>query len=376
MVLLKNDGKILPLNKSVRSVAVIGTLADSQKDIMGSWVFQGKPEEAVSVLQGIKNKLPQANVTFVRGAEIKRPFPSPVESPQPPVAEQSGAQLQEQITAAVSAARSAEVAVIVLGERQNMSGEAASRSSLQLPGEQQKLLEAVVGTGKPVVLVLLNGRPLDITWASEHVSAILEAWYPGSEGGNAIADTLFGDTNPGGKLTVSWPRSASQEPLYYAHNLTQTPETSAEFQERFHGSRYWDSSSLPLFPFGYGLSYTQFAYSNLRLDQTSIAPDGQLRASIDVQNTGNRAGDEVVQLYIHQRAGSASRPVRQLKGFERITLAAGEKRTVRFALGRDELQFWSPQAKQWVVEPEAFDAWIGGDSTATNHAEFTVNSPR
>ena len=372
MVLLKNENKLLPLNKSVRSIAVIGTLADSQKDIMGSWVFVGKPEEAISVLQGIKNKVPQANVTFVRGAEIKRPYPSPVEGPQKPIPDQSPEQLQQQTDAAVNAAKSADAVVFVAGERQNMSGEAASRSSLQLPGAQQQVLEAVTAVGKPVALVLLNGRPLDIRWANDHVPAILEAWYPGSEGGNAVADVLFGDTNPGGKLTVTWPQSAAQEPLYYAHNLTQTPETSPDFTDRFHGSRYWDSRSAPLFPFGYGLSYTHFTYSNLRLDRSEITEQAQLNASIDVQNSGDRAGDEVVQLYIHQRAGSASRPVRQLKGFERVTLAPGEKRTVTFILGPNELQFWSSQTKQWAVEPESFDVWIGGDSTASNHGEFKV----
>jgi beta-glucosidase len=368
MVLLKNEGKLLPLAKSLRRVAVIGTLADSQKDILGSWVFQGKTEETVSVLQGIKNKIPDASVTFIRGAEIKRLFPSPVEFPPAlPVPDQSEDQLREQIDQAVNAAKQADVAIVVLGERQNMSGEAASRSSLQLPGEQERMLEAVVATGKPVVVVLLNGRPLDISWTANHVPAILESWYPGSEGGNAIADVLFGDSSPGGKLPFTWPRSAGQAPLYYAHNLTQEPETKKDFK-----SRYWDASSFPLFPFGFGLSYSTFEFSNLHLDKAEIPGDGQVRASIDVQNVSDRPGDEVVQLYIHQRAGSASRPVRQLKGFERITLKPQEKRTITFTLGHKELEFWSPQTKQWAVEPEQFDVWIGADSTASAHAEFKV----
>lgn len=368
-VLLRNEGKLLPLSKSLKSVAVIGALADSPKDIMGSWVFVAKNEEAVSVLQGIKNKLPNAEINFVRGAQVKRPFPSPVEMPQPPVPDQTKADLDQQMQLAVEAARKSDVSIVVLGELQNMSGEAASRSSLDLPGAQEQLLEQVAAVGKPVVLVLLSGRPLNITWAATHVPSILQAWYPGSEGGNAIADSLFGDTNPSGKLPITWPRSAGQEPLYYNHNLTQNPETRPDFK-----SRYWDDSSFPLFPFGYGLSYTQFAFSNLKLSANSMRPDGKIDVSVDVQNTGDRTGDEIVQLYIHQRAGSASRPVRELKGFERVTLAAGEKRTITFPLTRNELQFWSPQSKQWVVEPEQFDVWVGEDSTAKTHAEFSVTA--
>jgi beta-glucosidase len=255
----------------------------------------------------------------------------------------------------------------VLGERTNMSGEAASRVSLSLPGNQQRLMEAVVATGKPVVLVLLNGRPLDISWAAEHVPAILEAWYPGTEGGNAIADVLVGDVNPGGKLPVTWPRATGQVPAYYNHNLTQAHEDDPGFT-----SRYGDFVTAPLYRFGYGLSYTSFGFSNLQLDQKSIPVSGTLHVSVDVENQGAIAGDEVVQLYIHQRAGSASRPVRELKGFERIALAAGEKKTVRFSLGREELKLWSPEAKAWVVEPEEFDVWLGGDSKAALHSEFRI----
>jgi beta-glucosidase len=370
-VLLRNENKTLPLSKSLHSVAVIGALADSGKDIMGSWVFQGRKDEAVTVLQGIKNKLPNAEVNFVHGAQVKRPGPSPVELEKEVLPDQSPAELQQQITAAVDAARKSDVAIVVLGERQNMSGEAASRCSLDLPDAQQQMLEAVAAVGKPVVVVLLSGRPLNITWAASHVPAILHAWYPGSEGGNAIADALFGDTTPSGKLPISWPRSAGQEPLYYNHNLTQEPETKKDFT-----SRYWDDSSFPLFPFGYGLSYTTFAFSNLHLSSGSMNANGKINVSIDVQNTGDRAADEVVQLYIHQRAGSASRPVRELKGFERVTLNSGEKRNVTFPLTRNELQYWSPSLKQWVVEPEQFDVWVGDDSTAQTHSEFTVTASK
>lgn len=248
-----------------------------------------------------------------------------------------------------------------------MSSEAASRASLELPGIQEKMLEAAAASAKPVVVVLENGRPLDIRWAAEHVPAILESWYPGTEGGNAVADVLFGDVNPGGKLPLSWPRAAGQEPLYYNHNLTHEPEDRPAFT-----SRYWDLSSKPLYPFGYGLSYTTFQFSNLRLSRTSIKPGKATEVAVEVTNSGPVAGDAVAQIYIHQRYGSASHPVRQLKGFERFALQPGETKTLKFSLGKDELQFWSPQKKEWTVEPSTFDVWAGEDSTAKLHAEFTV----
>ncbi len=254
-----------------------------------------------------------------------------------------------------------------MGETANMSGEAASRATFTLPGIQEQMLEAAASTGKPVVLVLENGRPLDIRWASEHVPAILEAWYPGTQGGNAVADILFGDVNPGGKLPVSWPRVAGAEPLYYNHNLTHEPEDRPSFT-----SRYWDIDSKPLYPFGYGLSYTTFQFANLRLSRTSMTASDTNEVSVDVTNTGSLPGDAVAQIYIHQRYGSASRPVRQLEGFKRIALQPGETKTLTFPLGRNELQFWDPQSKRWVVEPSEFDVWAGGNSQAALHAEFTV----
>jgi beta-glucosidase len=229
------------------------------------------------------------------------------------------------------------------------------------------MLQAAAKSGKPVVLVLENGRPLDLRWASEHVSAILETWFPGTEGGNAVADVLFGDVNPGGKLPVSWPRTAGQEPLYYNRNLTHDPEDRPQFT-----SRYWDIDSRPLFPFGFGLSYTSFKFDNLRLSKTSMKTDESTEVSVEVTNTGRVAGDAVAQVYIHQSSGSASRPVRQLKGFRRIALKPGETQTLKFTLGKDELQFWSPQTKVWAVEPSTFDVWAGEDSAATLHAQFAV----
>jgi beta-glucosidase len=259
----------------------------------------------------------------------------------------------------MSLARSSDVVVLALGEHEEMSGEAASRSSIDLPGQQLELLKAISGLGKPVVLVLINGRPLEISWAASNVSAIVEAWHPGTEGGNAIADILYGDAMPGGKLPVTWPRSTGQIPIYYAHNITQEPETKKGFT-----SRYWDVPSSPLYPFGYGLSYTTFSFSNLRVSKPEMKVGESTEVLVDVENTGRRAGDEVAQLYIHQRYGSASRPVRELKGFERVTLAPGQKKTVRFRLGKAELTYWSGAVKDWVQEPAVFDLWVGADSTA------------
>lgn len=371
VVLLRNQQALLPLDKrQIRSIAVIGPLADAELDLLGMWGAMTKPGPTISILQGIKNKVGGAvHVEFAHGPNIRRDIPSFFENvaivPVKEQQQQTPEQARKALDDAVATAKRNDVAVLVLGEIALMSGEAASRSSLKLSGGQEELLEAVVATGKPVVLVLVNGRPLDISWAAEHVPAILETWYSGSQAGNGIADILFGDANPGGHLPVSWPRNSGQEPLYYDHNRTQSPEDAPDFT-----SRYWDSSSIPLYPFGYGLSYTSFSYSSLAVDRAQAKVGSILNVSVDVTNTGNRPGDAVAQLYIHQRAGSASRPVRQLKGFQRIALAPGEKQTLHFKLGPDELQFWSPVKKEWVVEPEQFDIWVGTDSAANLRGEF------
>ncbi len=375
IVLLRNEGSLLPLDKTgktIHSIGVIGSLAEADTDLLSMWGALVKPGPSVTVLQGIREKAGSAiHVAYAHGPNLSRDFPSPFENlpitaalkEQP---SQNAEEAQHSIDEAVALAKQSDVAVLVLGEIDLMSGEYASRSSLKLSNRQEELLEAVSATGKPVVLVLVNGRPLDISWAAEHVPAILEAWYPGSQGGNGIADILFGDANPSAHLPVSWPRSSGQTPIYYNHNLTQNPETAPDFK-----SRYWDLQSTPLYPFGYGLSYTTFSYENLKVMPTAKAGDA-IEVSADVTNTGARAGDAVVQLYIHQRAGSASRPIRQLKGFEKVALEPGAKRTMHFKLGKDELQFWSPAEKKWTVEPEQFDVWVGGDSTAALHGEFRL----
>jgi len=376
MVLLRNENRTLPLSKSLKKVTVIGPLADSKQEIEGGWTVEGLfspgggKSHPVTVLAGIRNKLgPNAQVTLVAGPMPARLYPGFMDAfsgrkPAPPPTPE---EIANWIARAKAAAAEADVVIAVMGETASMSGEAASRSTLDLPGIQEQMLEAVAATGKPVTLILEAGRPLDIRWASEHVQAILEAWYPGTEGGDAVADVLFGDVNPGGKLPVSWPRTAGSEPLYYNHTLTHEPEDAPGFT-----SRYWDLNSKPLYPFGYGLSYSTFKFANLQLSKSSIGVGDMTEASVDVTNTSSVAGDAVAQLYIHQRYGSASRPVRQLKGFERISLKPGETRTLTFPLGKEELKYWNPQTREWIVEPSEFDVWAGEDSTASLHADFTV----
>jgi beta-glucosidase len=377
MVLLRNQDHNLPLARSLKKVALIGPLANSLTDLEGGWtvegLFGGPPKShVVTVEEGLRNKLgADAQITIVSGPELRRDFPSAIDDilGKKPKPVPTPAQMEEALHKSVDAARQADLVVAVLGEASDMSGEAASRATLDLPGNQEQILEAVVATGKPVVLVLVNGRPLDIRWASEHVSAILEVWYPGTVGGDAVADVLFGDVNPGGKLPVTWPRTAGQEPIYYNHNLTHEPEDGKDFK-----SRYWDLSTKPLYPFGYGLSYTSFRFGQVHLSKTQIKSGETTEVSVDVTNTGQIAGDVVAQVYIHQRAGSASRPVRQLKGFRRIALEPGQTQTLAFPLGPDELSFWSPQAQIWGVEPAMFDIWAGEDSTAPLHAELEVTA--
>jgi beta-glucosidase len=375
MVLLRNENHTLPLSKGLKRVAVIGPLADSGHDIEGGWTVEGlfgegSKSHPITVYAGIKNKLGSAaHVTLVTGPEPSRVYQGLLDqlSGRKPIPPPTPEEAASWIAKAKAAAASADVVVAVMGEMSNMSSEASSRATLDLPGIQQQMLEALAAAGKPVVLVLENGRPLDIRWASEHVPAILEAWYPGTQGGDAVADVLFGDVNPGGKLPLSWPRVAGSEPLYYNHNLTHEPETKPDFT-----SRYWDINSKPLYPFGYGLSYSTFKFANLRLSKNSMSAGDSNEASVDVTNTGSVPGDAVAQIYIHQRYGSGSRPVRQLEGFERIALQPGETKTLKFPLGKNELQFWSPQKKEWTVEQTEFDVWAGEDSTANLHAGFKV----
>ena len=364
-VLLRNQDHILPLSRSVHSIAVIGPLAAAKKALLGSWSFLGDEQSVITVEDGIRERAGASiHVAYAEGTKIKREEqadinPDKIESSSRPDAE---------IERAVAAAKAADVSVIVLGETETMSGEYASRSSLDFSGKQNALLKAVAATGKPVVLVLISGRPLNITWASTHVAAILQAWFPGVEGGPAIASLLFGDANPAGKLPVTWPRTVGQIPTYYDHNLTQVHEDSPKF-----ASYYWDGPQAPLYPFGYGLSYSTFLFSNLTISSTEMDAKG-LDVTIDVKNTSDAAGDEVVQLYTHQRWGSESRPARELKGFSRISLAAGENKTVRLHVSPADLAFWSTSTHHRACEASTYDVWVGDSSTTTNHAQFEVKT--
>ena len=367
-VLLRNEGDLLPLNAAgLKSIAVIGPLADSKRDTIGPWVFDFALDETVTVLDGIRGAVgDEVRVEYAQGVPVvQRVFASMFDmfgSNRPEDTE--GFDEDAEFQRAVDTARQADVAVVVVGEWQNMIGEAASRSSLELPGRQLELLQAVVDTGTPVVLLVMNGRPLDLRWATEHVPAIMDIWYPGTQGGAAVANLLFGAVSPGGKLPFSWPRTVGQVPMVYSHTLSHEPENQ--------GRRYWDEASTPLFPFGYGLSYGSFAFANLTVDQPAITPDASLTVSVEVTNTSDREADEVVQLYVHQRYGSASRPVRELKGFQRITLGAAESRIVEFSLGQDERRYWNAAARDWVTDSSTFDVWVGGNSTAELTTTFEV----
>jgi beta-glucosidase len=375
MVLLKNEKNILPISPDQKKVAVIGILADSAIDTQGGPTAKAmftheETASGITVLAALKEVLkPGTQLNYVPGPDMPRLFPSAFElatgksmakSPTPK-------EVARWLRRTKTAASEADLVIAVLGERESMSGEGSSRATLDLPGVQEQMLEAAVASGKPVIVVLINGRPLDIHWAAEHVNAILEAWLPGEQGGNAVADIIFGTQNPGGKLPLSWPRAAGQEPLYYNHNSTQQPEDSTRFT-----SRYWDMSSLPLYRFGFGLSYSTFSYTNLRLTDSQIAAGSTTQVQVDVTNTSKVAGDAVAELYIHQNIGAISRPVRQLEGFNRVTLNPGETRTLTFVLGPHELSYWHPDSKTWLTDPGRFGVFVGEDSTATLTKQLVV----
>lgn len=338
IVLLKNKGPILPLKKDVKTIAVIGPLADNQPDLLGCWSFTGEPEDVVTILDGIKRKVSmKTRILYSKGCELEGTAKTEFED-------------------AAKKAKEADVAILVVGEGRFITGEASSRSTLDLPGVQDELVKTVFETGVPLVLVLVNGRPLSISWVAEHVPAILEAWHPGIQGGNAVADILFGDYNPAGRLPVTFPRTVGQVPIYYNYKNTGRPASSERWT-----SKYIDLPVTPLFPFGHGLSYTNFEYSNLRIVPDRIKVNGKVKVTVDIQNVGARKGDEVVQLYIRDVVASVTRPVKELKGFKRITLEPGEKRSVEFTLGLEELAFTNIDMKR-VIEPGAIEVMVGKSS--------------
>ena len=387
MVLLKNERDTLPLNKSVKSIAVIGPLADDPKAMLGSWAGDGKATDTVTLLAGIKEKAPGAKVLYAKGIAIEGRGVSGNYDARPAAAESAGgtnvasaANVEaarnattpagpNSIEEAVRAAREAEVIVLAVGETAEMSGEAASRTALDLPGRQMELIQAIHALGKPYVVVLMNGRPLTINWLADNSPAILETWFAGTQAGPAIADVIFGDVNPGGKLPVTFPRTLGQVPIYYNHKSTGRPPTDQKYT-----SKYLDVPVTPLYPFGYGLSYTQFKIGLPQLSVNNISPDGQLTVSVEVENVGKRTGDEVVQLYIRDVASSVTRPIKELKGFERITLQPGEKRRVQFVLKPEHLGFYDRDMR-FVVEPGEFKVMVGPNSQALGETSFQVNRP-
>ena len=360
MVLLKNDAGALPLTPG-KKIAVIGPLGDNQHDMLGPWWGNGQDSDAVTVYAGIKAV--NENTTFTQGCTIADKEP-PNNTPADECGSSAG------FKAAVKAAKKSDVVVLALGESRGQSAEAAARSEIDLPGLQEELIAAVAATGKPFVVVLFNGRPLTLDGVVGPSPAILEAWFPGTQAGNAVADVLFGKVNPGGKLPVSFPRSVGQVPIYYNHEPTGRP---CDVNSKYN-SRYRDIPSCdPQYVFGYGLSYTTFETSNLNLNTTKVSGSGTVTATVDVTNTGKVAGDEVAQLYISDPVASLSQPVRRLRGFQRVTLAPGEKTTVTFTLGRDDFGFYDNLGK-FVVEPGQIDVYAGNSSKASLKKSFTVES--
>jgi len=347
IVLLKNAGNLLPLGRP-KTIAVIGPLANARADLLGTWCCEGDSNQVVTVLEGIRRTLgSQTRILTASGCDL------------------DGTNGRN-VPAAVALAQQADVIIAVIGESASMSGEASSRSSLNLPGLQEGLIKALAATQKPVVAVILAGRPLTIPWLAENVPAMVMAWHGGTQAGQAIADVLFGAYNPSGRLPISWPRSASQLPLYYNHKNTGRPAADSKYT-----SRYIDLPSGSQYPFGFGLSYSRFEYANLKLDTAEIGPAGFLQVSAEVKNSGSREGEEVVQLYIHDLVGSLTRPVRELKGFQRIHLLPGQSRNVHFTLGPDELGFYDAE-NRFLVEPGRFQLWIGPNCTEGLQGEFTV----
>lgn len=351
IVLLKNDQHILPLNKNTGRIAVIGPLADTKKEMLGCWSFTGDEKDAVSVLEGIRAAVsPETKVLYQKGCEVD-------------------SKSLENFDAALATAKSADVVVMVVGEYAEMTGEAHSRAEINIPGNQEELIKQINELGKPLVVLLANGRPLTIPWLARNVSTIVETWFLGTEAGNAIADVLFGDYNPSGKLPASFPVNLGQIPLYYSETATGRP--LAENPNNPFRSRYMDCPNEALFPFGFGLSYTTFEYSNLKLNKPEMNSDETLEISVDIKNTGSLQGEEVVQLYIRDLFASVCQPVKVLKRFEKISLEPSEEKTVHFTLQVEDLKFHDANMN-WIAEPGDFHLFVGRNSKDLLQTKFTL----
>jgi beta-glucosidase len=342
IVLLKNEGGLLPLKKDTRTIAVIGPIGQSVRENLGFWSIEFPDSNyIVSQWQGIQNKLgSSARLLYARGCGIE---------------DTSRAGFAE----AVATAQQADVVIMSIGEKRDMSGEAKSRSNIHLPGVQEELVKAIQGTGKPVVVLINAGRPLVFNWTAEHVPAILYTWWLGSEAGNAIADVLFGDYNPSAKLPISFPRTEGQIPIYYSHFNTGRPALNDS--DRFYRSAYTDLSIYPQYEFGYGLSYTSFSYSALKLSSNKMKSTGKITVNCTITNSGKLAGEEVVQLYIRDKVAQPVRPVKELKDFKKILLQPGESKVVQFVIDKEKLSFYNEKL-QWITQPGQFDLMIGSSS--------------
>ncbi|MBN1668393.1 MAG: glycoside hydrolase family 3 C-terminal domain-containing protein, partial [Anaerolineales bacterium] len=357
MVLLKNQGGVLPVDLGkVRKLALIGPLADDHHEILGTWYRIGRDEDSESVLDGLRASLPASvNLRYVKGCELEAPG-------------------QDGFEEAIAAARQSDLAVLVLGEGEYMSGEAHSRAFLSLPGEQQALLEAVYATGTPVIVVLMCGRPLVIPWLAEQIPAILCAWHSGIRTGQAVADLLLGVANPSAKLTASWPRAEGQIPVYYNAKSTGRPaegEGTYQFDKR-HRAKFLDLDHRPLYPFGFGLSYTEIEYTDLEIEQPQLGAVDTLEVHVTLHNRGPRAGAEIIQLYVRDLVRSITPPVKELKAFDKVYLEAGESRRVTLQVPVERLGFHDLHL-QYRVETGEFELWVGPNSAEGLQAEFVVN---
>ncbi|NBF12764.1 beta-glucosidase BglX [Pseudomonas sp. Fl4BN1] len=373
MVLLKNQNETLPLKKTAK-IVLVGPLAKAPIDMMGSWAAAGVPAQSVTLYDGMRNVLgDKAKLTYARGSNITADkkvvdylnflnfdAPEVVDDPR---------SAQQMIDEAVKAAKKSDVIVAAVGESRGMSHESSSRTDLHIPANQRELIKALKATGKPLVLVLMNGRPLSLLEENQQADAILETWFSGTEGGNAIADVLFGDYNPSGKLPITFPRSVGQIPTYYNHLTIGRPFTPGKPGN--YTSQYFDDTTGPLFPFGYGLSYTSFSLSNMALSSTTLNKSGTLDASVTVKNTGQRDGETVVQMYIQDVAGSMIRPIKELKNFQKVMLKAGEEKAIHFTISEDDLKFYNAQLK-YAAEPGDFNVQIGLDSQDVKQQSFEL----
>jgi beta-glucosidase len=369
-VLLKNANQLLPLSKS-GTIAVVGPLADSKRNMLGTWSVGGDWQKSVSVIEGIKNAIgSKANIIYAKGANITDdPMLIKRTNVFGPEVEIDKRTPDEMIREAVDAANKSDVVVAVVGEAADMTGESSSRSDISIPESQRNLLNALLKTGKPVALVLFNGRPMTMVWEDEHVNAILDVWFGGTEAGNAVADVLFGDYNPSGKITATFPRNVGQIPIYYNHKNTGRPYNNEDFAK--FKSDYLDVSNDPLYPFGYGLSYTTFSYGDIHLSQPALKAGSKIIATVSVSNTGKYDGEEVVQLYTRQMVGSVTRPVKELKGFQKIFLRKGETKEASFTITADDLRFYN-SSLNYVYEPGDFKIFIGTNSRDLKEASFKL----